>query len=81
MYVCWLWQKIHKILTFEGKNGSNISILTKNIVTFYGYFSLKGNLHFKKNIENSVTGLTPPPILAKIMENFEKYLLFYALKN
>ena len=61
MYVCWLWQKIHKILTFEGKNGSNISILTKNIVTFYGYFSLKGNLHFKKNMEFFfIVGLIPP---------------------
>ena len=27
----------------------------------------------KKYMENSVIGLTPPPILPKIMENLEKY--------
>ena len=31
-------------------------------------------------MENSIIGL-PPPFLAKIMENFEKYLLFYGLKK
>ena len=27
----------------------------------------------KKIMENSIIGLTPPPFLAKIMENLEKY--------
>ena len=44
----------------------------------------KGSLHFKKFkkiMENSRIGLTPPPFFAKIMENFEKYQLFYGLKK
>ena len=34
-------------------------------------------------MENSIIGLTTPspPFMAKIMENFEKYQLFYGLKK
>ena len=41
----------------------------------------KGSLHQKKNYGKFYNQSDPPPILAKIMENFKKYFLFYALKK
>ena len=52
---------------------------------YYIFFSLvkPSFKKIKKIMENYIIGLTPPPppFLAKIMENFEKYKLLYGLKK